>query len=861
VIAALLLLSALAADPQTPPPPANPAVKLSRGERKERTAKLPAAYQQFLLDVEPIMQPAELDTFLILESDGQRDLYIDDFWKRRDQAQGLSSGAFRKTYYDRIATAKQRYGSMSSDRSRAYLVHGEPAAILNSDTCELLQPLQVWTFIALPGFEREATFLFYQPRDGVSYVLWSPYSLEPDALYDLISRSVVGTEQGKAAAIERVFGRLHRGAMINHLQFECRNGEEIMQAITTSQSRQQGSAKVFVPAPVDPEQVRKILRSVVVPTKDAKKLPTELTVAYPGKQNERTVAEITVLVPKAQLAIKEVSGAKMYSLDVTGEVLKNDQLFENYRYRFDYLADVKTEQVAVVVDRVLRPGKYLARLRISDINANTEAIVEQELDIPEMTATPEEQKERKESTATLQTIKDQIESNRPTLRISPLGDAMAVGLQHNETVVAGEKRSDERIASVEFFLDGRKIMTKRTRPFMLDLDFGPVPQLHKVRAVGYNADGQMVSGDEVTLNSGNDPFRVRIVSPRVAPRVSGPTRVEMAVDIPEGKTLDKLELFYNDTRVATLFQPPFVQVVDVTGQEAIGYLRAVASLKDSDQPTIEDVVMINTPQFMEEVNVHLVELPTTVLRDGRPVTDLQQPAFSVLDDGKPVKIAKFEHVTNLPLSLGLAIDTSGSMRPRIGEAQKAAAQFLGTTLRKGDRAFLVSFDSQPLLIQRWSPDLADLNTALAKLRPDESTALYDAVVFALYNFVNVKGQKALVLITDGKDTSSKFSFDQALEYAKRSGLPIYAVGIGIAPTEVDTRYKLGKFCGETGGNVYFIDRAEDLQRIYTDIQNELRSQYVLGFYPADGIKPGSKWHEVAVQVNGGKAKTIRGYYP
>jgi Ca-activated chloride channel family protein len=125
----------------------------------------------------------------------------------------------------------------------------------------------------------------------------------------------------------------------------------------------------------------------------------------------------------------------------------------------------------------------------------------------------------------------------------------------------------------------------------------------------------------------------------------------------------------------------------------------------------------------------------------------------------------------------------------------------------------------------------------------------------------VKGQKALVLITDGKDTASKFSFDQALEYARRAAVPIYAIGIGIGGAEVDTRYKLGRFCSETGGNVYYIEHAEDLRKIYGDIQNELRSQYILGFYPAEGIKPGSKWHEISVQAGDGTAKTIRGYYP
>jgi Ca-activated chloride channel family protein len=313
--------------------------------------------------------------------------------------------------------------------------------------------------------------------------------------------------------------------------------------------------------------------------------------------------------------------------------------------------------------------------------------------------------------------------------------------------------------------------------------------------------------------------------------------------------------------MASLYGPPFVQTIEIPAQEGVGYIRAVALLKEDPQPPVEDLVMINTPQFMEEVNVHLVELPTTVLRNGHPINDLGENAFKVIDEGKPVKVAKFEHVNNLPLSLGLAIDTSASMQPRMSEAQKAASQFFTNVMRKGDRAFLVSFDTQPQLIQRWSPRLADMNAGLAKLRAEESTSLYDAIVYSLYNFLGVKGQRALVLVTDGKDTSSKFSFDQAIEYARRAAVPIYAIGIGIRMSEVDTRYKLSRFCSETGGNAYYIEQASDLGRIYTDIQNELRSQYILGFYPPEGVKPGTKWRSVDVQVSDGKAKTIRGYYP
>jgi Ca-activated chloride channel family protein len=263
---------------------------------------------------------------------------------------------------------------------------------------------------------------------------------------------------------------------------------------------------------------------------------------------------------------------------------------------------------------------------------------------------------------------------------------------------------------------------------------------------------------------------------------------------------------------------------------------------------------------MEEVNVHLVELPTTVRRENHPVDNLPESAFKVLDEGKPAKIARFEHVTNLPLAVGLAIDTSESMEDRLADAQKAAAQFFRSTLRPGDRAFLLSFDVRTQLLQPWTSNFADITAGLAKLRAEESTALYDAIVHSLYNFHNVRGQKALVVISDGKDTASRFSFDQALQYARRASVPIYAIAIGIG-MDIDARYHLGRLCEETGGNVYYIQSTSELDRVYADIQSELRSQYILGIYPPADIKPGAKWREVTVQVSEGKAKTIRGYYP
>ena len=867
VLALTFLVPNIVAQTNNPPEPAKAPAKqdagvrkLSRRERKERIKNLPDKYREFLQDVEPIMQDSELDTFLMLETDAQREIYITEFWRRRDQLQGTTNHTFRDQYYGRLETVKEQFKNVSSDRARIYLIHGEPQEMIDSD-CRLLVPVQVWKYLYIPGLGHDVRFLFYKPRNGVDYRLWIPIGIgrgmDLESMANLVSQDAIGTDVNGTGAVRYVFGPAAPNTTMTNLEFQCKQGDEILKAVYQTQMNKLDIMKVFNPPEINEEDVHKILRSVVIATPNATKLDADFAVKFPAKQGGRTDAQMTLLVPRSQLALKDVGGTKQYSLDVTGEILKEDQLFENYRYRFDYPGDVKDEKVAVVIDRFLRPADYKARIRIADSNSTAEAIVEKALSVPEIFDTPEQRKQKENAVSTLAQLKDDIESDTTRLRIVPLSDDLLNGIQHIDTMAYGEN-----IKAVEFYLDGKKIMIKRQPPYTLDLDFGDVPRQHRVRAVALNEKGEALAGDEIVANTGNEPFRVRIVSPRVAINLHGTTRVEMAVNTPEGKKLDRVELFLNETRLATLFGSPWVQTVDIPKTEGVGYLRAVASLKDEpNQPPVEDLVMINSPQFMEEVNVHLIELPTTVIRNGHPVNDLPETAFKVLDEGKPVKVTKFEHVNNLSLQIGMAVDTSASMQPRMDEARKAGSQFFANVMKKGDRAFLVSFDTQPQLIQRWSTRLSDVNAGLAKLRAEESTALYDAVVYSLYNFVGVRGQKALVLITDGKDTASKFSFEQALEYARRSAVPIYAIGIGIHGTDVDVRYKLGKFCSETGGNIYYIEQASDLSRIYSEIQNELRSQYILGFYPGDNVKPGSKWREVSVQVSDGRAKTIRGYYP
>ncbi|MEO8382565.1 MAG: VWA domain-containing protein [Acidobacteriota bacterium] len=837
--------------------------KLSRRERKSRTERLGDRHQDFLADVTPILLSAEIDNFLSLETDTDRDAFIDDFWRRRDAMQSTTNGAFRNAYYARLEVAKAQFKRTDTDRAKLFLLHGPPSEVVRADCASLLQPIEIWKYAQIPRVGTNLRLLLYKPRMSGDYRLWNPLGGSM-AIQELLADDSAAASAAQPAARRPLDESASPYAYINRIQLECRDGEEIMRAITSMVQGRIDLISLFEPR-LDPEEVQNILRAAVIADPNAPKLNAEFSVRYPARDGSRTDVQLLLLVPKSEVTPAQVAGAEVYTIDVTGEILRDGNLWEKYRYRFDFPGDFTGDKLPIVIDRLLRPADYRSRVKVTDASTGAQALVESDLTVPELflpttdpvaEAAPAETASAEVQPATPAPPKHELVVEETRLRIVPPPDDIVSGIETIDTVISGQT-----IKAVEFWLDGRKIAVRRSPPFSLDLDFGIIPHPRRIRAIGLDAKGEPLTGDDVTVNIGTDPFRVRITSPRVAPHLVGPSRVEMEVSVPDGEELESLELFWNETRLAAMYDGPFVQTVDIPATQGVGYLRAVATLKNAPLPPVEDVVMINTPAYMESVDVHLVELPTTVLVNGKPSSGLTEKAFKILDEGRPVPLAKFEYVKNLPLSIGLAIDTSGSMLPRMVEAQKAGAQFFEKVIKRGDKGFLIAFDTSPMVVQKWSPRVADMQAGLARLRAEEMTALYDAVVFSLYHFQGIRGQKALVLISDGKDTASKFSFEQALEYARRAAVPIYAIGLGIRANDIDVRYKLSKLSSETGGSVYYIDQARDLQRVYDEIQEELRSQYVLGFYPAQDVKPGGKWREVTVQVTEGKAKTIKGYFP
>jgi Ca-activated chloride channel family protein len=208
------------------------------------------------------------------------------------------------------------------------------------------------------------------------------------------------------------------------------------------------------------------------------------------------------------------------------------------------------------------------------------------------------------------------------------------------------------------------------------------------------------------------------------------------------------------------------------------------------------------------------------------------------------------------------IDTSASMLESLPEAEQAALKFIDFSIGEKDRAFVVSFDNEPYLLSKLTGRRDKLIRSLSGLRAEGSTALYDAIIYGLYQFTGIKGKKALVLLTDGKDTASKFDFDTLTEYVKKSGIAIYAIGLKISGTDLEVKYKLNKIAQVTGGQTFYIDSIKNLEAVYRQINEELRSQYLLTYYSSNTSEK-DRWRKVEVKVEPTNlsARTISGYYP
>jgi Ca-activated chloride channel homolog len=270
--------------------------------------------------------------------------------------------------------------------------------------------------------------------------------------------------------------------------------------------------------------------------------------------------------------------------------------------------------------------------------------------------------------------------------------------------------------------------------------------------------------------------------------------------------------------------------------------------------------------------VDLVSLNVTVMEGTRYVTDLEQKDFNVFEDGVKQEVTFFNK-TNLPIALAILLDTSASMDTKLPTAQEAAIGF-GKRLRMQDLAEVIDFDNRVTVLQQFTNSSQELETAIRRTSAGGSTSLYNAVYIALKDLKKVVAKnsdeirrQAIIVLSDGEDTSSLLPFEEVLDLAKRSETAIYSIGLrdnelgGASKTFKEAEYVLRQFAQQTGGRAFFPNQLADLNSVYGQISDELSSQFTVG-YTSKNPKRDGAWRRVVVQVArpGVAARTKLGYF-
>lgn len=280
-----------------------------------------------------------------------------------------------------------------------------------------------------------------------------------------------------------------------------------------------------------------------------------------------------------------------------------------------------------------------------------------------------------------------------------------------------------------------------------------------------------------------------------------------------------------------------------------------------DEPPLETIRKI-----VNEVNVVF----TVTDKHGHFVKDLKQEDFKIMDDNKPAEsIRHFDHETNLPLRVGLLVDASNSIRDRFRFEQDAAVEFLNQIVRpKFDRAFVLGFDTTAEVTADFSDNAEVLARGVRMLRPGGGTALYDAVYYACRDKLMKEGKeafatrRAIILLTDGEDNQSRVTREEAIEMAQRAEVVIYTISTNVSGVKLKGDKVLERMADATGGRAFFPFKIEDVANAFSEIQDELRSQYLLAYKPADFNTDG-RYRSIDIIAENHKNLHVRarkGYY-
>jgi Ca-activated chloride channel homolog len=401
-------------------------------------------------------------------------------------------------------------------------------------------------------------------------------------------------------------------------------------------------------------------------------------------------------------------------------------------------------------------------------------------------------------------------------------------------------------------VDGDRIADVLHSPYRVSVDFGPRVVEHKIIVSATGSDRRRIQW-QTTINKGHRPLSVTL---RAVDAARG--EFEATATAPDDDPIEKVELWQNGNVAATSTSAPY----RFTTPAALlsGFVQVTARTKSGEEAA--DFWSSAGDVKVDNVDVRTVPLYVSVVdRNGNAHDDVDRSLFRVLDNESEGKIVEFRKAFDQPISIALLVDASASMTYAMRDAITAAVGFVKHTLKQGDRCAVFSIRTVPRREQALTADRDQVEKALTAMKAQGQTAIYDSINTAIRELREEKNRRAIVILTDGGDTSSIASYEDSEKSAREAGIPIYFIAFeSLEPVSSQDVERLHFIASETGGFVANASQ-QNLTAKYADIEKDLRAQFAITYQITDFAKH-NEWRKVRVVLNSQKltARTIGGYF-
>ncbi len=382
----------------------------------------------------------------------------------------------------------------------------------------------------------------------------------------------------------------------------------------------------------------------------------------------------------------------------------------------------------------------------------------------------------------------------------------------------------------------------------------------RMRAIGYDAAGNVVGEDEMVVNDPRPPFRVRLQAPPQWPE-SGTAALHANVIRPAEIRVSAVDFYVGEEKIATDETEPYEASVDAAKFPNAIYTRVVARTADAQESN--DVVFFGE-RVQEQIDVTIQQIPISIAEGPQ---DLRAEDLTLLDNGEAHAIEGLIGANDQPLNVIMLIDYSQSMLKELPVVKAAAKQFARSLLRPQDRIAVVGFNQRTFWLTAYTNDWNAAAQAVDRVQPIGETHLYDSVIEMLYELQKTPGRHALVVLTDGVDQGSRFKLDHLVHYARYAGIPVYPI---VKNKRLSTWMKLGvgrmeakrldRIADDTGATYFIIQSERELGTVYGRIATELRAQYQLIFHSDAAMA--DQWRSLKIDSKRGHTLRVpKGYFP